>query len=433
MINNKVIKNATWIIICRIIQSILSVFITMLSARYLGPSNYGLISYAGSLVAFVVPIMQLGLTAVLVQELVAFPEQEGKILGTAIAMNFFSSFLCIGGVLVFSVIANHGEKITIVVCALYSILLVFQALETIQYWFQAKLQSKYVSIVSLIAYVIISAYKIFLLLRGHSVYWFAISHALDYGIIAFLLFIIYKKLGGQRLIFSKEHMKRMFGKSRHYIVSSLMVTIFAQTDRIMIKLMLGNIYVGYYSAAITCATMSGFVFSAIIDSARPSIFESQKENAKLFEKNISRLYSVIIYLSLLQCIFITLLAPLIIQILYGKEYMPSVNALQLVVWYTTFSYLGSVRNIWILAENKQRYLWILNLSGAGMNVVLNALLIPVLGIMGAAFASLVTQIFTNVIMNMIVYPIRRNNLLMLKALNPKLLVDMIKTIRSKRK
>lgn len=426
LINNKVFKNASWIIFCKIVQAVLNLVVTMLSARYLGPSGYGLINYAASVIAFAAPIMQLGLNSILVQEIVNTPEKEGEILGTSLLMSFCTSFLTIGGVVAFVAIANHGERETIIVCALYSILLIFQSLELVQYWFQAKLKSKYPAIVMLVAYVIVSAYKITLLVTGKNIYWFAISQAIDYLIISVLLFVVYRNLGTQKLAVSWERAKRLFSKSRYYIVSSLMVTIFAQTDRIMLKLMVDDAATGYYSAAVSCAGMTGFIFSAIIDSARPSIFESKKNNQEIFERNVTRLYSVIIYFALFQCIFITLLAEPIIHILYGNEYEPSVNALRLIIWYTTFSYMGAVRNIWILAEDQQRILWVLNLSGALLNVILNYILIPIWGIMGASFASLMTQIFTNVIMGFIIRSIRQNNFLMLRGLNPKYLMELIK-------
>ena len=426
LINNKVFKNASWIIFCKIVQAVLNLVVTMLSARYLGPSGYGLINYAASVVAFVTPIMQLGLNSILVQEIVNTPEKEGEILGTSILMSFCTSFLTIGGVVAFVAIANQGERETIIVCALYSILLIFQSLELIQYWFQAKLKSKYSSVIMLIAYVVVSAYKIFLLLTNKSIYWFALSQALDYLVISSLLLIVYARLGTQHLSISWEHAKRLFAKSRYYIVSSLMVTIFAQTDRVMLKLMVNDAATGYYSAAVSCAGMTSFIFTAIIDSARPSIFEGKKIGQEIFERNIIRLYSVIIYFALLQCVFITAFAKIIINILYGNDYASSVDALRLIVWYTTFSYIGSVRNIWILAEGKQKLLWILNLSGALLNVVLNYILIPVWGIMGASFASLITQFFTNVVMGFIIKPIRRNNALMGKGLNPKYLIEVIK-------
>ena len=428
MNKNKVIKNASWIIGIQLIKSLLGMVISMLTARFLGPSNFGLINYAASIVAFVTPIMYLGLTGVLVQEIVNNHEKEGEILGTSIFMAFISSILCIGGVISFSAIANHGEKDTIIVCALYSILLIFQSFEMVIYWFQAKLLSKYSSVVSLAAYILVSGYKIYLLATQKSIYWFAVSNALDYMIIALGAAVVYKKLGGRPLRFNFNTAKHLFSKSRYYIVSNMMIAIFAQTDRIMLKLMIDDAATGYYSAAVTCAGMTGFVFSAIIDSFRPMIFDDKKNNEKQYEKDMCRLYGIIIYLSLIQSLAITLFSGLIIQILYGAAYSASINVLKLVVWYTTFSYLGSVRNIWILAEDKQKYLWIINLSGALANVVLNYILIPIMGIMGAALASLVTQIFTNVLTGFIIRPIRYSNTLMLRALNPKEMIKAIKVL-----
>ena len=426
--NERVVKNAAWIIGVRIVQSILALVISMLTARYLGPSKYGLISYASSVVAFVVPIMQLGLPNILVQEIVNKPKQDGEILGTSIALSVVSSFACMFGVVAFANVVNAGETTTIIVCALYSLLLLAQAIEIVQYWFQAKLASKYVSITSLVAYAIVSAYKIFLLVTKKNIYWFAVSNALDYAIIGVVLLIIYRKLSGSQLRFSLSLAKSMLAKSRYYIVSNMMITIFAQTDRIMLKLMIDDAAAGYYSAAVNCASITSFVFLAIIDSMRPSIFESKKENNVIFEKNVSRLYCLIIYLSLAQSVLMTLFAPMIVNILYGADYQNTIGILQVLVWYTTFSYLGAVRNIWILAENKQKYLWIINLSGAATNVLLNVVLIPIFAGVGAAIASVITQVFTNIIMGYIIKPIKYNNTLMLYALNPKQLIDVLKNV-----
>lgn len=148
----------------------------------------------------------------------------------------------------------------------------------------------------------------------------------------------------------------MFARSKHYIFSSMMVTIFAQTDKIMIKMMLDESSTGYYGAAVACAGMTSFVFTAIIDSFRPAIFEGQKESKRIFKHRLTMLYSIVIYLSLAQSVVMTLFSRWIIFILYGTAYNPAISALQIIVWYTTFSYMGSVRNIWILAMiNKSIY------------------------------------------------------------------------------
>ncbi len=427
---NRVVKNTIWIIGCKIIQSLLNLIIGMVSARYLGPSNYGLINYAAAITAFMLPVIQLGLRSTLVQELLERPEREGETLGTAIALNVLSSVFCMFGILSFTAVANAGEKTTVIVCALYSINLIFQALEMIQYWFQAKLLSKYTSLTMLCAYIIVSVYKIYLLVAQKNIYWFAVSQAIDYAIIAVVLLFIYKHLGGEKFSFSFKRGKEMLSKSRYYIVSSMMVTIFAQTDKIMLKFIIGDTGVGHYAAAVACAGIIGFVYAAIIDSFRPIILESKKLRPEVFEEKVTLLSSIIIYLSLLQCVFMTLFSNLIVRVLYGTAYATAGDILKILVWYTTFSYIGPVRNIWILSEGKHKYLWIINFSGAVGNIVLNIILIPFLGTVGAAIASLVTQIFTNFVIGYIIRPIRNFNRLMIKGLHPKLAYSaIVKTLK----
>ena len=398
----------------------------MFVARHLGPSNYGLISYAASLVAFAAPIMKLGLDATLVYEIVNDEKNEGKIIGTSIVMCLLSSILCIIGITSFVFFVNAGETDTLIITLLYSILLLFQAIEIIQYWFQAKLLSKYSSISMLISYFVLAIVQIYILTTNKNIYIFALSYTLDYLIVVILLILIYLKKERKKLSFSKKIGLKLFNKSKYYIVSSLMITIFAQTDKIMIKLMMNNENVGFYSASVTCANMFGFVFAALIDSMRPSAFCALKESKEKFNECLTNIYSIIIYLSLFFSIGVTIFSPLIIKIMYGSSYISSISALRIIVWYTTFSYIGTIRNIYIMSKGYQKCLLLINFLGAVTNIFINFLLIPSFGINGAAFASLVTQVFTNFIIGFILKPIKENNLLLINALDIRIFLNIIK-------
>ena len=417
LLKNRVVKNAGWIIGCKVVQAILGFFITMLTARYMGPSNYGTISYAASVIAFVSPIAKLGLDAILVNELITRPEEEGKTLGTSIALSFSSSVICVIGIMVFHVFADPGDKVTIIVCTLYSLVLLANAVELVMCWFHAHLMSQYSALAILTAYLVKAAYQIWLLVNGKSLFWFACIAVLDVAAIDINLLVQYKRRGTQKLVVSFMRGKELLSKSKYYVTSNMLTAIFAQAGTILLHLLTDEVSTGYYAAAVTCTGLTGFVFAAIIDSMRPAILQAHKESEESFRKNMRQLYAVIIYLSLAQSVVMTLLAKPIIFILYGESYMPAVRAMQLTVWYTTFSYAGPVRDIWILAKEKQRYIWVINLLGAVLNVVLNALVIPVWGINGAALATVITQVFTNFILGFILKPIRDNNRLMLEALN----------------
>ena len=406
-------------------QSACSFIIGVFTARYLGPTSYGLISYAASIVAFFLPIMQLGFSSTLVREIVNQPEREGQVLGTSLVLNIISSIACVIGITTFSFLSTPTETETIVVCGLYSLSLVFQASEMIQYWFQAKLLSKYPSIVSLVAYVVVSLYKVYILIAGKSVRWFAVTHVIEACIIASALLIIYLKCGKQKLSFSFELAKEMFSRSKHYISAAMMVVVFQQTDRLMLKWMLNETETGYYSASLTCLGITGFVFMAIIDSARPSILESKKRSEKEYAEKLTMLYTVVNLLSLAQSIAMTVFAKMIIGIIFGADFLPASRVLQVAVWYTAFGYYGTVRNVWILAEEKQQYLWKINLAGATLNVVLNFILIPILGGVGAAVASLATQLFTNVVLCFVIKPIRPCLRYMIESVKPTSVKKMI--------
>jgi O-antigen/teichoic acid export membrane protein len=233
-----------------------------------------------------------------------------------------------------------------------------------------------------------------------------------------VLLTIYHKRQGGALRFSPSCVRHMLGSSRYYILSGLMVLTFGQSDRIMIKLMMGDQPMGYYAAAMMCVGCTDFLFMAIIDSFRPVILDARLRSRREFEERMTGLYAIVCALSFGQSVLVTLLAKPMILILCGRAYLPAAHALRIVVWYTAFSYIGVARNIWMMAEGRQRLLLPVNLCGAVMNIALNLWLIPSMGIEGAAIATLLTQIFANVVMGFVVRPLRENNRLLLAAFSP---------------
>ena len=429
-VRNLVFHNAKWIIGCKVVQSVMQLVIGMICARYLGPDNYGLIRYAASIVAFGVPLMRLGLDATLVHELVENPEKEQSIMGTALMLNVASGLVCMGLVYGFVSAVHPGEQITILVCVIYSGSLLFSALEMVRYWFQYKLMSKYASLVMLGAYAVVSAYKIFLLASGKSVYWFAFAHSVEYGTVAAGLTAIYLSTG-RRFELDFSMVGKMLRKSRHYILASMMVVVIQNTDHIMLTGMLGQWENGIYSAAITCTTAAQFVYYAVIDSFRPVLFARKGENRAAYERGISRLYCITVYLALGQGIVFTVFAKPLVLLLYGRDYVDAAGLMGILSAYFLFSTIGVVRNIWILAEGRNRWLWVINLSGAVMNVALNRVMIPAWGAWGAAAASMLTQFFANVVMGYLIRPMRGNNRLLLQGISPGFVMQEWKLLRKR--
>lgn len=415
LLKNKEVKNASWLISGRIIQMVLSFLISVFTARYLGPSNFGAINYAGAYVAFFTSLCTLGINFVIIKDFTDNPDEQGVTIGTSLVLRAFSSALSTLMIVGIVSIVDKGEPVTIVVTALCSIALVFQVFDTINYWFQSRYESKVTAIATLFAYLAISLYKIILLLLHKNVIWFAFANSVDYIFLAIFLLGAYKKYNGPKLSFSFTKGKHLLSKSYHYILSGMMVAIYGQTDKLMLKQMLDEASVGYYSLASSVNLMWVFVLQAIIDSMYPTIMKLYKVDKNSFEKKNRQLYSIVIYVSVFVAVMFVMFGGIAIRVLYGEAYLPATKPLKIITWYTIFSYLGVARNAWVVCENKQKYLKYMYLSAALINVILNYFMIPIWGASGAAMASLITQICTSMILPCFIKDMRQNVKLMIQA------------------
>ena len=334
LLNNKETKNATWIIGGKIAQMVLSFFVGVLTARYLGPGQYGNINYVAAYVAFFTSFCTLGISSIIVKEFSDEPEKQGETIGTTLILRGASSLLSAIMIVAIVAVLDHNEPTTIVVAILSSIALFFHVADTFNYWFQSRYQSKVTSIATLIAYAVTSAYRIVLLATNRSIEWFAFASSIDYLCIAIVLFASYKKYNGQKLRFSWMAAKRLLGKSYHYILAGMMVAIYGQTDKMMLKQMLSEEAVGYYSLASTINNMWVFVLAAIIDSITPTIIQLFKTNKLMYERKNRQLYAIVLYTSFAVAIGFMLLGKLFIRIVYGEAYLNAVEPLKIICWYT---------------------------------------------------------------------------------------------------
>ncbi len=394
LMQQKVFKNISWMMFERIFQMVVSVIIGMISARYLGPQNYGLISYGLSFVTLFTAFSKLGLDSIIVNEFIKNKDKEGKILGTSIFMRVISSVLSVILIYITVLILKPNDNITQIIVILQSLSLICQSFDLIDNWFQSKLKSKYIAISKAIAYIIVAIYKIYLLVTMKSVIWFAFTTTLEYLILVPLYIKMYKKNNGLKMSISIETGKTLIKKSYHFIFSALIVSIYMQMDKIMLGSYLGDYYVGLYAVTTTICGYWGIIPDSIINSFRSLIFEKKTSgNEQMYLNTLKRLYRIIFWICVAFSIGMLIFSKLIIIILYGKEYIGASRCLFIYSLSVIFAYLGTARGIWIVAEEKNKYVKYYILMGGIINLILNALLIPTFGIDGAAIATVITQIF----------------------------------------
>lgn len=431
----KFVLNISWLISGSIAKLIISLFVSILTARYLGPTNYGTLNYVTSFTSFFTSLCTLGINSIIVKELVDHKEEQGLVLGSTLVMRMLSTILSMITNCLLITALNPDNKLMTVLAFIQSFYLFFSVFDSLNYWFQAQLQSKTTAIISTLGYGAMAVYRICLLITGKSIIWFAAATSLDTAVIAVLLLICYFRYGGQKFSCSIRMCKNIISKSCHYILAGLMVSLYAQMDKVMINEMIDSTSVGYYTTASSINGMWTFVVAAIIDSATPLIYETYNRDKIKFNMQLKYLYAAIIWLCIFAALGITILAKPIVLILYGGAYEASIDILCILVWSTMFSYLGVAKNIWIVCENKNGYLIIFTTMGVAGNILLNFLLIPEFGAIGAAIATVVTQVITSIIGQYIVPATRFNSKLIFEAFllkgivtreNVKRVIDIVK-------
>lgn len=399
---NKFLKNTSWIVFGQIFQMILSFFIGLLSVRYLGPTNYGSITYISSYVSFFSSICLMGLDTVVINKLVYYQERDGEVIASAVLLRSIVSILCMFSLSLVVYCVDGGNKELVIIAIISSFELLFKSFITITFWYQYKLMSKKVVIADLLAFLLSSLYRLYLLVTSKNIYWFATYSSLIYLLASLFYIPMFIKDCKSKKYASKEMCKELVHSCVPYLISGIMISLYTQIDRIMIKQILQTtVDVGYYSAAWTVCNLIAFIPNAISVSARPVLMQMRKEGKANYNQRVSQVLAVIIWLAIFYSLFVTIFSKKIILILYGQTYITAHTVLKILVWSTLMENVGKIRDIWLIGENRSNYVTFFSTVGTILNVIINIQFIHLWGINGAALSTVITQFFVMLILPMV--------------------------------
>lgn len=391
-------KNVTWLLGGKIINMLLQFFVSLATARYLGPSNYGTINYVAAFVSFFSSIASLGLAVVVIKEIAVNESDNNEVIWTSIWLRFATAIFSTISIVALMFITNRDDPMIVQIAILESLSIVFSSFDTINYYFQGKLLSKWTSIAGVLAYIGMSLYRIYLLATGADIVWFALSTSTDMIFQAVFLMLFYTRLEGFRPRFNWQLGKRLLKQSYHYLIAGLITILYAQVDRVMLGNMLDKTAVGYYSAALTISHLWSMIPTALIQSLSPVLYEAASKSRSQFLRRLRQSYAALFWLNAAYSIFVCLFAHWIILILYGKDYLAGTNALRIVVLYYGLSTMSTLNQVYLANDGKDKYINRFCIAGLITDVILNFALIPIMGINGAAIATLITHIVIQIIM-----------------------------------
>ncbi len=391
------IGNMGWLLGGKLVNMLLQFAVSLATARYLGPSNFGVINYVAAYVSFFSSIASLGLSVVVIKEIASNEHDNNDIVWTAIWMRLAAAGLSAVSIVSLMLVSHREDSTIALIAALQSVSILFSAFDTVDYYFRAKLQAKKSSIAAVLAYAAMSLYRIVLLVRNADIVWFAFATSIDMIALTVFLMVLYVKAEGFRPKFRLQTGKRLLKQSYHYMIAGLITILYTQVDRVMLGRMLDTEAVGCYSVALTISGLWSMIPAALAQTVSPVLYDAAKTDRALYLRRLRQSYAVLFWLNVLFSVFVCILAREIILLLYGQAYVDSIGALRIVVWYYGISSMTALNQVYLANDSKNKYIQIFCLAGLIINVLLNGLLIPRWSISGAAAATLLTHLMIQVV------------------------------------
>ncbi len=358
-------------------------------ARYLGPADFGRLSFALSLVLLFEPLRSLGLNGIAMRDLVRRPEAGGGILGAAWLLKLAGGLavLIVAPAIAFGLRPlDQGVLLMVLVIALAGVVRSADAMELA---FQAALRAKLMVLPQIAANLAQSLLRVGLILAGAGAVWFSGAVLFEAVVLALALFAAHRisglVRGGWRA--RGDTVRDLLRQSWPLMFAGAFTTIFLHIDRIMLGQLVGDEAVGVYSVAVTLSMLPGFLALALVHSAYPTLVEAEKRARAGYWTRLRKLGRGLVALGLSISAVTIVAAEWMIDLLYGDAYQASASILRVHVVSVVFLNLGYLRNAWAMVEGRTRVPLIANLSGAIANVALNFLLIPLYGPVGAAYAT----------------------------------------------
>ena len=165
--------------------------VTVVVARYLGPEEFGLFSYAISVSTLFAAAGHMGLSGLVVREIVKRPDERGTTLGTTLGLKLIGMG---GGYLLLLLYAGLYEGISsieFVLLATAGAVLLLRPFDIVDFWFQAFVQARYVSFARISGLLISSALKVSCVFLGASVIYFVAANVIQALVVAAMLLVLY--------------------------------------------------------------------------------------------------------------------------------------------------------------------------------------------------------------------------------------------------
>lgn len=409
-LTRKIAYNTATQVIGKILYLGCSLVIVILITRHLGVAGYGnyntIIAYLG---LFAV-LAELGLYMIMVREISQHPKEKEKIVGNVIGLRIFTAIaaLILASTVAFFLNYPYEVKLGIII---FSGGIFFMLLNQVLVGvFQVYLRADKAAFAEVVGRALTLILVIWFIRQGAGLLYIITAASLGFALNFFISFL----LANQHLKiiprFQTSLWKKLFKAALPLAIVGILGTIYYKIDMVLLsllpltKILIPSIShfsnsesVGIYAAAYRILDIVIVFPILFVGLIYPIISKYIKSNFKKTQQVFQKSFNFLAMAGILFSLIGFFLAPQIIDIIGGREFVHSVIILQILSIAFLPHFAGNLVGIALTAAHKQKFLILPFVFFTIFNIVGNLILIPYYSFLGAAVVTMVGQFIICVI------------------------------------
>lgn len=393
-----IFKNTSWLSISQVLTSVCAFLWTILIARYLGVTDYGIVSFAISFTGLIGIVMDLGMTTYITREIAKNKDLLFRYMNNIFIFKLILSTILffISGLILYILGYSH---LTIIVTLIFTIEIIIMSITTfLNGIFQAFEQLKYQAIGSILNSGFLLLGILITIFFNLGVISIAIAYTIAYLIFFIYVFLKYiKKFNFPRFELDLKFIKKVLIDSLPFGLTNFFYTIYFSIDIVMLFYLSGDYATGLYKSAyniINVFTTFFVVYQGVIFPVMSKFFAESKDLLKSsYELSVKYLLLIIIPIS----VGVFFYARPLVDLIYSNQYSLATTPVQILIWTVSFLFINGAASILLNAIDKEKTVTKVYIIAALFNVALNFILIPHMSYDGAAIATVASEILITVL------------------------------------
>lgn len=372
-----IIRNIFWLLVEHGTRMGLGLIVTAVLARQLGVEDYGIFQYVIGLVSIFAALSYVCGAEVLVPQLAKVDDHTRRqLLGNAFAVRMIFSSIGYIALLSFGYLTQTRQVFSLM-CLIGVSILVAESFGVVTAWLQSQTNSKPRSLLVMAALATKAAIVTVLFFAGvDKPIYYAYAYVVEPLIIAIGLLLVYRRATGSGFFsFSPAIAVDLLKRGLPFFSGLLVMSFFLRMDLVVVKYFADPSTLGHYSAALRLASQVNLVAPMLVMSMAPSLVYKFDETP-IIRRNVLRISLVLLGVAFAGAVFVQVVAPKVVPMLFGSQYVPSIPILRALVWISCLIFFNEGLNIYLLKMAKGSWVttkWAITLASA---IVAYALLVP---------------------------------------------------------